>query len=277
MLVVGRASLRIRICETLRVSLANLTEADTESLSMNLAGLIGRKRLSPRRADQRLSLVGNSHVICVARSTEPPLNCEVHGIQEEDLVTQADGTLVLHPSLKARLYEPLVSFVDESIQSILGHIQHPRPFDFIHPDAPDLPFIEGAEIIPYRCVADAVHLFAHRCLETIRLFREAVPGRMLHMEPLRPFREDTLPDSPLWQYVIGDITEVSPPYLRLKIWMIYSDVMRQFCERHGIVYVPNPPAAIDDEGFTRQEYLGPAAHGNVAFGALVRRQILDYL
>jgi hypothetical protein len=52
-----------------------------------------------------------------------------------------------------------------------------------------------------------------------------------------------------------------------------SQVVRDHCGEVGATFVPSPPAAVDEEGFLRAEFVANGTHANAGYGALVLEQL----
>jgi len=87
---------------------------------------------------------------------------------------------VLQEKLLAGPYDLYVSMVGGNDHSVLGMLNHPRLFDFVLPEAPDLPMEPAAEIIPAGLLraelqfgrvedllASGIHAFLTRFLERV--------------------------------------------------------------------------------------------------------------
>jgi hypothetical protein len=196
------------------------------------------------------------------------------------LERSADGTPSLGWRLAEDVTEParelIVSLVGGNKHNIFGLLNHPRPFDFILPDEPDLPFTTGAESVPFDLVAESLARRAANDLDLLRTIRKATKAAVIHMEspPPNPSVEHIRRHPGVFKDRI-DALGVAPAHLRYKLWRVHSHVVRAVCSEAGIVFVPAPREAQD----TQSMMLEPAwaddpTHGNAWYGALVLEQVL---
>lgn len=158
----------------------------------------------------------------------------------------------------------------------IGLVEHPRPFDFVLPGRPDLPLRDGVEIIPADLMRQAMDTQLGHAVAMLTALRAAVPGPVWHVQSPPP-----LPDN---DYIRAHPTHfaeqvaqhgVSPPSLRMKLWLLQSDLYRAHCEALGIGFLPVPPAALDADGFLdRRGWLPDPAHASNWYGELVVQQLL---
>ena len=71
-----------------------------------------------------------------------------------------------------------------------------------------------------------------------------------------------------WTKVASE--QVAPACLRLKLWFLLQQMMRETAERLAIEFWPVSASAMTEEGYLRPEYWAPdATHANGAYGALM--------
>jgi len=64
--------------------------------------------------------------------------------------------------------------------------------------------------------------------------------------------------------------ELAPACLRLKLWLLLQQMMRETAERLAVEFWPVSASAMTEEGYLRPEYWGEdATHANAAYGALM--------
>ena len=151
---------------------------------------------------------------------------------------------------------------------------HPRPFDFIWPDRPDLPLTTDAEIIPFGAVHAAMLARTQPYLDIMSDVRDAVDGAMFHMESPPTYDHEELPqDDPGFFHFFGRDAAFSPPWLRYKLWRVHSQIVAGHCRGIGATFIAHPPESVTPEGFLRKALHGSPAHANAAYGALVLAQM----
>ncbi len=188
-------------------------------------------------------------------------------------VTQ-DGRQRLSPSLRERLVSPVFSLVGGAVHQDVGLVVHPRPFDFVWPERPDLPFAQPAEIIAFDAVRAAMLARTQPYLDIMSDVRDAVDGAVFHMESPPTYDREALPqDDPGFFHIFGSDAAFSPPWLRYKLWRVHSQIVAEHCSAIGITFIAHPPQSVTEDGFLREALHGSPAHANAAYGALVLAQM----
>ncbi len=175
---------------------------------------------------------------------------------------------------------------DEVVLAAMGNeynsialLQHPEPFDFETPFGPEARLL-GAAPIPYsairRFVEDRAQINVGLFIDT---FAETFGGPIRVLPPPPPN-----PSEAHIRAYPGSFSErvsehgVSPAPLRLKIWRLYVDVLRQLAEAAGpgrVAVADLPVTIFDDNGFLAEEYWhSDPTHGNAAYGHEVYLHLL---
>ncbi len=220
--------------------------------------------------------VGHSHLVCVSLAAENQKMDVVFinfWFSASPLVT-TNGTKRLNPELEDELHGHIFLFVGGSAFAVLGLLLHPDPFDFVLPEAPDLPLMENARVLPLNAVRAALVGVDPEFFEQMKLIRTAARGPVFYCEPPPPYpdAERMLPDVP-WERLEGRGKEIAPKYFRYKLWLLHSQIMRAFCQQNNITFIPRPSESIDAEGFLLPAYYSDPTHANPAYGALVLEQM----
>jgi hypothetical protein len=229
--------------------------------------------LAKHSTDGAWAGIGHSGIWCVVEAAKQHgLNLTLFNFWETPSALK-DG--VLDPELGATLRKgPVVSFVGGGAPSVLAMAQHPEAFDFVLPEAPDLPLTPGAQIIPYDAMRALLTALNAPYFSTMRQVRDASGSKTFHVEGPPPVAdpERTAAKFP-WSLHPGMMKAFSPRWLRLKVWRLQSAIIHDFCAEEGLIFVTRPPDVADAEGFLRPEYFKDAAHANAAYGALVIEQV----
>lgn len=230
-------------------------------------------------------VIGHSHVGAI-HSAARSLGVELHLIQ---MKTRSKASLVeaqtLHPDFLKEIQSYIekdqskfiFSFIGGALHTGLGLLQHPQPFDFILPDRPDIPLNQNATILPY----DAIKFTMARRLK-FDLFVLSELRRRLNL-PVIHFSSPPPVDNEA--FILDTIRErlkeelgkqgVSPAPLRLKLWRVESEIMRERCDVEGIQFVPPPPEALDGD-YLADAYRKDPSHGNEAYGVLLVKQMRGF-
>ncbi len=157
----------------------------------------------------------------------------------------------------------------------IGLVNHPRPFDFVLPSRPELPLGRGTEIIPSDLMRQSLQAQMRHALAILTALARSLPHRFWHVQSPPP-----LPDNDHIRlhptHFADQVAEhgISPPSLRMKLWVLQSEIYRDHCEAMGIGFLPVPDGAVDAEGFLDQRgWLPDPAHANNWYGELVVRQL----
>lgn len=220
--------------------------------------------------------IGHSHVSCVAMAAAVDgfdLTAINFWLTPEPFVEE-DGERRFSPVVAEALHGDVVSFIGGSAHDMVGLPVHPRPFDFVLPSAPDLPLDEIAEIIPVDGVRAAVLSVAQEYLDLIGQVKASPAQRVLHASPPPPYADGAAmaPRIPWGLFKVG-AREVSPKFLRYKLWRLHCEIIEDFCQNIGVVFIPHPAEAVDVHGFLKPEFYEDPGHANAAYGRLVLAQI----
>jgi hypothetical protein len=189
----------------------------------------------------------------------------------------------IEPSLPPRLAkavgersrELIVSLVGGNKHNILGLLNHPRPFDFVLLEEPDLPFTPGAECVPVELVADSLAKRVANELDFLRALRRATKLPIAHVEspPPNPSAEHIRRHPGIFKGRM-DSLGVAPAHLRYKLWRVHSAIVRAACAEAGIVLIPVPREALDAQSMlVESAWANDPTHGSAWYGSLVLKQI----
>jgi hypothetical protein len=222
-------------------------------------------------------IVGNSHaeVILASAAREGfPLRGWAFGRGPQPPWSE-DGT-ELHHAVQENLQTGRVfSIVGRSHHEERGLLQHPVPFDFVLPEAPDLPLTPGAQILPYEAVRETLLKIMTFDFQIMSAVWDLAGDRMVHILTQPPLKNlEAIEKFPAWDY--GDAA-ISPAHLRLKLYRIYASATRQWCAKRGVPVIDPPFEGLTDDGFLRDEYLSNATHANVDYGVFWLRRMEQWL
>jgi hypothetical protein len=234
--------------------------------------------------------IGHSHVLCVLNAAKdaglPFRAVLLKDVMTPEAVEFLDEETLIVDRAKPEFSDAtksLLSGSDDTVYSFVSGIHHVRmgtrllaspseePFDFILPEAPDLPLNANATLIPYECVRQAMEHGFRKRLRLLRWVAELAPGRVVQFAPPPP-----APAAEMRRFARkkGGRGAASPDIvLQRKLWRTAIDVFRQQAEAVGARYVDCPPDAIDHHGCMRKELVSNMTHGNAAFGTMVLDQI----
>jgi hypothetical protein len=173
----------------------------------------------------------------------------------------------------------IVSAVGGNLHNLLGLVNHPTRFDFVLPEAPDLPFDAEAALFPYTAI--------HGMMKTMSRARFAFLATLKAAAPRLRFHIESPPPVPSGQHIASfpgsfaaKIAElgVAPASLRYKLWQLNSRTYLDCCKALEIAFLPVPAAVQDEKGMMREEFWNrDATHGNAHYGAAVLRALDEHL
>ena len=199
-------------------------------------------------------------------------------------VTQVDsqGPPHLHPEILGEIERQTIpdsrvyvaSMVGRNVHNIFGLMRADVPFDFVLPEAPDLPIEGGAQLIPYAAMTACLERHLGHDRSTLEALRRQFPRGLVHLESPPPPRDDEYVTQHLGAFrTLNASGHIVSAALRFKLWRLYSTIMRRFCQELGIVYVPSPIETRDAHGFLARQAYGDATHGNPWYGSRLLLQL----
>lgn len=194
------------------------------------------------------------------------------------------GLRSIHPDLKRRLQFVInrdapkalfLSLMGNEYNSI-GMLKHPEPFDFHWPEK-GLSADPNLHIIPFDLMKAQMRSLADvNCLLFWRFFASVYDGPMYMVSPPPPIADEAHILS--YPGAFADrVAEfgLSKPEFRLKLWMLYCEVLREAVANTATRFV-ELPAAIFDVGYLKSTYWKEdPTHGNEAYGVLVLQEMLE--
>ena len=218
--------------------------------------------------------IGHSHTLALERGAELagfPLDAMNFWHTGEPWLRDG-GTIRLRPDLAERVGRgrPVLSLIGGSAHTVLGMVEHPRPFDFVLPSDPELPVDEAREIVPAEAVRAKLAEIAAPYFEVLPALLDAAAAPVIQLQPPPPVADEAriAPHVP-WTLFPGQPRAVAPKWLRYKLWRLHGELIAATCARLGIRFAPAPDEAKDGEGFLEARYDQDGAHANAAYGALV--------
>lgn len=226
-----------------------------------------------------LLCIGHSHVACVARAAESaavPLNA-LNFWDMPGAILRDEGGSRFSVALVQQLEQhsgPVFSMVGGAAHGVLGMLVHPRRFDFVLPTQPGLPLDPAAELLPAGVVRGVLESLMADYLALMSEVRRHSTGPLFHIEPPPPFADNQRMHADMpWGMYPGMLHEISPAYLRYKLWRMHSQILDEWCAGAVATLVACPREAMDENGFMREPYYGDGAHANTAYGELVLEQM----
>jgi hypothetical protein len=150
-----------------------------------------------------------------------------------------------------------------------GLLSHPRPFDFVIEEAPELPLDPEREVVPSALVREALEQRVWPVIGRLRAVRAAARADVTQFESPPP-----IPSEPHVRKYLPPGQRPTPAWIRYKLWRVESAFMRAACRELGVRYVEAPTEAQDGDGFLAEHAWGDdPTHGNAWYGGCVLRQV----
>jgi hypothetical protein len=236
---------------------------------------------------KRVTIFGNSHAYAMARG--------IHSVRNHysvKLVMDFPGKSVLAkddvepPTLRDEVADWLDTSpeTDVLLISVAGSnwleycLSNREPkFDLILPFAPELPEIPGAQLVP---VAEMRHALVQtnawhlRSIVALRRHLPKMPIWACAVPP--PFQDnerllELAAQGSVAAAIVAPIAEhgVTDPVLRLKVYLLFAEIVRETYAAERIEYIPPPRAALTGPGFLAPECVHDLVHANGRYGEFV--------
>lgn len=218
--------------------------------------------------------IGGSHTNAIAAAAEDAGEgvCVINLRSFQTPFVQKHKSLQLHPDVTRAIgvhRGPAFSIVGGNRHNRLGLVRHPRPFDFVLPEQPDLPLDPAAELIPYNAIKAALTLQSQSIFQQLQALSDRYNGQLTQIESPPPATEAEIRERP--GKAREQIGEHGAGYAmtRYRLWRLYSTIIRSFCDRLGVRFLTVPPESMDQHGFLLPHLTKNATHGNRLYGAMV--------
>lgn len=169
---------------------------------------------------------------------------------------------------------PVFSFVGGNAHTVVGLVDHHRPFDFVLPEAPDLPLDPARELVTVDAVRASLEAVDAQSSPVLELLVRSAPGRVVHVGPPPPvFVADASREKYPWSMTPDRPRAFAPAWVRYKIWKLSASMIEARARALGIGFVPAPAACQDENGFLREDLRKDVAHANGRYGSLLLREL----
>ena len=147
---------------------------------------------------------------------------------------------------------------------------HPRPFDFYDPAYPGMD--ASRQIIPAVEMKEKMRSLLERPFFVTRTIAAQVPkAKRYYLPPPPPIpsEEHMRNNSEVFDFRNG----VENAGVRLKIYNLYLDLLRAFCQQIGITFLPPVAANCDEHGFLREAYWAGCTHATPDYYAGITQEL----
>jgi hypothetical protein len=196
----------------------------------------------------------------------------------------ADGEDIFNPDIVAAAHAAcagcdwpvFVTLFGGNAHSVLSLMQHQRPFDFVLPEAADLPVDLEAEILPAAYVQAVLQAQMDRYLYQLYQLRRAVSDRILALAPPPPIGDDAFIAGKLDAFFHQNFAgrALAAPALRRKMWLLQTRLQKRLCNEIQVGLIEPPEESRTPDGFLAPACYGhDATHGGARYGELLLQQI----
>lgn len=172
----------------------------------------------------------------------------------------------------------LFSCVAGNAHNLLGLVNHPRPYDFVLENNPDLPLHPEYEVVPSRIVKQAMLRQgdigpAFWLLKTIKQ-TAGIPFVHCESPPPIPSADHINTYPGIFKEIIAQ-NGIAPALFRYKLWRVQSLLFKAECDAAELDFLPVPAGMIDESGFLIKDAWNPdPSHANYLYGQAVIEQLV---
>jgi len=229
----------------------------------------------------RILLIGHSHIYALKSAYKSsvwdfkgeleflPLLIEPY----KPVVTMKGASFELNSFVEDKLksidkQDIIVSCVGGNHHNQMCLLNHNEPFDFVFDCIEGGDLLQERRILSFQLAKAALAAQLRVVLFTIEQLVRYSELPVIHIESPPPIGDE--------QHILsypGAFQEgikkygISPRELRYKFWRLHSQILKEHCDNHRIVFCPAPSFTMDESGFLLKEFLGQdPTHGNTLYG-----------
>lgn len=157
--------------------------------------------------------------------------------------------------------------------NVLGLVENPSPFSIGHEEAGCVPPMGGERhFIPYRVLWDIYDTPRLRAL-TPNIFSLFPTAKRICLSPPPPVGDWKRIRLGPWMNALKD-RDPTPKELKLHLYRVQCEVLRDMAEKVGASFI-EPDESLLDDGFLSIDYCADVTHGNVAYGEVMLKRVMD--
>ena len=230
-------------------------------------------------------LLGHSHIGCIQTAVadrDPGLDgltlelAPLGAVHFQPNLTPEGG---LNPKIKrlvtADRFDVIFSVIGGNTHCCLGLVNNPRPYDFIHPDLPDLLPDAGGEILPYGLMLDTLREMAQDISPLLPAIRGLSDKPIWHLQAPPPVPDHThLRRNAQHFAALIRAYGLASPARAYRFWRLQCAMMEQICAPLTIPICPPPASTLDKDGMLAAPcWTTDPTHAGPAYGTAVLDQI----
>jgi hypothetical protein len=232
---------------------------------------------------RRVLVIGHSHAAAIhSASVVAPGRIEAHTIliRGDAAPMLVSKGAALNPRLRQRIVRRRASTdlvalaIGGQVHNVLGLVELPEPIDLVVPELSAMPAKPGRRVIPLGLIEETIRAKLKAAFIAMGKICTLLPVPAVHIcSPPPVARDDYFKErSNIFSEKIS-LHGVAPASVRYKLWWVHSRLVREFCDRSGIAYLPPPKESLDTEGYLAEGFAVDATHANAAYGRLVLGQL----
>jgi len=232
-------------------------------------------------------IIGHSHIGCIQQAYAERgkkvagMNLEFAPIGSDYYQPNLDDQGALNPKIakivSAPRFELIVSCVAGNAHFSLGLVNNPRKYDFVLPQAPDLPLEDGAEIMPYGLIRQHLADMAHETIPVLPAICATAKAPVLHLESPPPVPAENVQRHAKHFAPLINNYGLSRRERVWRFWRLQAQMMMDICAEQGIPYLPTPDSMKDEHGFLMSAaWRDDPTHAGPAYGHAVLDQLSRY-
>ncbi|WP_321335708.1 hypothetical protein [Breoghania sp.] len=147
---------------------------------------------------------------------------------------------------------------------VFGLLEPAQPFDFIHPECPELSGAQGAVIVPFGAIVEEFENDLKSKAWIFNVIRKRKVAGIYHIQTPPPSMDD--------EYIISELhkifqdrnrgSSVAHRNLRYKLWKTYSNCLSEMCARNHVDFLHVPQnVMVEGKFLTPEGYGRDPTHG----------------
>jgi len=246
-------------------------------------------------ASRAALIVGHSHTVCLGvpliSATRAPAVVDIPGFPSfQGLTGVWPRDQAYHDRLKEEAVGRKMIFVWRGNQHLAHYLFATRPyFDFFLSSRPDLPVMNNACLVPETAVRSRFAPINERLRWIVTALAAqgsepvicGTPPPSGDNEAVRRRIETGGRTEAVFQRVASEFgsesMQLSPPMLRLKLWLLMQAMMEEVAAECGVPYVAVPKSVTTEEGYLREEFCEDSSHANATYGYIVLKNLESVL
>ncbi|MCQ0969599.1 hypothetical protein MLD63_04035 [Paracoccus sp. TK19116] len=240
----------------------------------------GHGQVGGKRRPLRVLVVGHSHIECLRAAADArPEPSQVSFLNLRQLQATVDTPKGLPAAIASEIArvapDALCLCLAGNVHNLIGLIENPVPFAIGAVDAGAIPpSPTKRHFIPSAMMREQIESSMSANL-VAKIFSMRPDSTKMILEPPPPISD--FEHVRRFPGAFKDKLEMGPAprELRLALYRMQSDILRELAERETATFVAVDPESVDGDGFLRPAYFSrDPTHGNAAYGDIMLSKII---